>query len=408
MMIHHNLKGWSPFMGVVDPAPLEKGRAYLSRACFEIVRETGDLGAVQEVGARFKSYREIVVFGTGGSSLGAQMLCVLQNSEAPQLHFLDNIDPHTFDHCLQTLDLKETAFLVVSKSGTTAETLAQFLCLLRLVREGLVLAKSVIVITEPGDRPLRLLAQKHNMVILDHHPQIGGRFSVFSNVGLLPAALVGIDIAQVRAGGQFVLDSLKKAPSGTSMPEKSALALYSLTKTRSTVVMMPYCDRLITFAKWFAQLWGESLGKGGQGTTPVVAVGTVDQHSQLQLYLDGPKDKVFTILVSDTRHRGPSFPDDLVALDPALAYLKGKTLGDLFVAEQYATADTLQNNQCPIRIVELENINAHTLGVLAMHFMLETIFMAALMGVDPFDQPAVEESKILTRQYMTQFQEVVL
>lgn len=403
-MIRHNLKGWTPFVGDVDPSPLEKGRDYLSRPCFDIVGETGDLELIGAVADRLKSYRDIVIFGTGGSSLGAQMLCALQESAPPRLHFLDNIDPHTFTCYFKALDLKKTAFLVVSKSGSTAETLGQFLGLLSRVRAGQVLPKSVIVLTEPGDRPLRLLAQKHGMTILDHHPQIGGRFSVFSNVGLLPAALVGVDIAQVRAGARSVLDHVKKSTLGLSLPEKSALYFHSLTCTRSTMVMMPYCDRLITFAKWFAQLWGESLGKAGRGTTPVVAVGTVDQHSQLQLYLDGPKDKIFTLLLHKTRGQGDAFPDELVVLDPSLSYFKGKTLGDLFAAEQYATADTLQNNGCPTRLLEIGTIDAHALGALAMHFMLETIFVAALMGVDPFDQPAVEESKILTRHYMTQFQ----
>jgi glucose-6-phosphate isomerase len=162
---------------------------------------------------------------------------------------------------------------------------------------------------------------------------------------------------------------------------------------------MPYIDRLAPFGFWFRQLWAESLGKDGKGTTPVRAVGAVDQHSQLQLYLAGPADKLFTLVTLDQAGTGAAFPPDL-AQDGALAYLAGKRLGDLLAAEQRATVTSLLRNGRPTRVIHLARLDEERLGALFMHFMLETIIAADLLGVDAFDQPAVEEGKVLARQYL--------
>jgi glucose-6-phosphate isomerase len=164
--------------------------------------------------------------------------------------------------------------------------------------------------------------------------------------------------------------------------------------------MMPYLDRLERFAMWYRQLWAESLGKQGKGTTPVRALGPVDQHSQVQLYLDGPKDKLFTFIFGPTQGAGARITPALTAGDAELAYLEGRTVGDLAAAEGKATATALSQSERPVRILRLPQLDAETLGALLMHFMLETIIAAHLMEVDPFDQPAVEQGKILTRQYL--------
>ena len=167
---------------------------------------------------------------------------------------------------------------------------------------------------------------------------------------------------------------------------------------------MPYIDRLNTFSLWFRQLWAESLGKKDksdkpQGITPIQALGTVDQHSQLQLYLDGPRDKLFTIITLD--HKDDSFKVQLPPVGhSAVDLFQGKTMGNLMVAEQKATIDTLRRHNCPTRVIELKTLDAKTLGGLMMHYMLETLAMAHLLNVNPFDQPAVEEGKILTHQYL--------
>jgi glucose-6-phosphate isomerase len=163
--------------------------------------------------------------------------------------------------------------------------------------------------------------------------------------------------------------------------------------------MMAYADRLERFAKWFVQLWAESLGKDRKGTTPLAALGPVDQHSQLQLFIGGPRNKLFTILTVAAAGRGPRIGAELAKLagEPEFA---GKTIGDLVAAQGRATAETLANNGCPVRTVHLERLDEASLGELLMHYMLETIITARLMGVDPFDQPAVEEGKILAKRYL--------
>ena len=162
---------------------------------------------------------------------------------------------------------------------------------------------------------------------------------------------------------------------------------------------MAYADRLERFTRWYVQLWAESLGKDGKGTTPIGALGPVDQHSQLQLYIAGPRDKLFTIITVDTAGRGPRIAADLAQLagEPDFA---GKTMGDLVAAQGRATAETLAKNGCPVRTIHLDRLDEASLGELLMHFMLETIIAAHLLGVDPFDQPAVEEGKVLAKQYL--------
>ena len=169
----------------------------------------------------------------------------------------------------------------------------------------------------------------------------------------------------------------------------------------ANTVLMPYCDRLDAFALWYRQLWAESLGKDGAGTTPIRALGPVDQHSQLQLYLDGPRDKMFTLVTLDCAGDGPRI-DAALADDPALQYLGGRTMGDLLDAEQRATAESLARRGRPARRFHLDRLDETTLGALLMHFMLETIIAADLLGVDAFDQPAVEQGKVLAREYLAQ------
>jgi glucose-6-phosphate isomerase len=163
--------------------------------------------------------------------------------------------------------------------------------------------------------------------------------------------------------------------------------------------MMAYADRLERFTRWYVQLWAESLGKDGKGTTPLAALGPVDQHSQLQLFMAGPRDKLFTVVTVKPQGRGPRLDSDLAKLagEPDFG---GRTIGDLVAAQGRATAETLARNDCPVRTIELDRLDERHLGALLMHFMLETIIAAHLIGVDPFDQPAVEEGKVLAKRYL--------
>jgi glucose-6-phosphate isomerase len=354
----------------------------------------------------------VVVMGTGGSSLGGQALYALADAgfgpsgDSPRVVFMDNIDPHTFDHLFRSLDLRRTDFLLISKSGTTAETMTQALiCLAELaeVEDESQVGQHFTVITEPKDSALTQLARKWGMVRLPHDPNVGGRFSALTLVGMLPAAIAGLDPVAVREGAEPVVASLLtdyRAPPAVGAAVQCGLA----AKGVGTSVLMPYCDRLGTFGFWYRQLWAESLGKEGKGTLPVRAVGTVDQHSQLQLYLDGPRDKLFTVLQTPVARTGRLVHTAIVDREPGLDYLDGRSMGDLLDAMQRATTETLIKNGCPTRVLTLDRVDEGVVGGLMMHFMAETIIAADILGVDAFDQPAVEEGKVLAREYMTRIE----
>ncbi len=401
---------------LADAAPaLESLRARHADGTLPILRLPAlrdDLDALADVAKRLSErFDDVVVLGTGGSSLGGQALAALADAGysrprgTPRLHFIDNIDPHSIARLLAGLDLASSGFVAVSKSGATAETLTQCLVALDALRSAVgeaALAKHVTLITGPGASPLRRLGERYGLETLDHDPGVGGRFSVLSLVGLLPAMIAGLDAEAVRAGAARVLDATLAArqPRDSEPAVGAAIAVGLLREHGiATTVMMPYVDRLAPFALWYRQLWAESLGKNGAGTTPVHARGAVDQHSQLQLYLAGPRDKMFTLLTLDVAGAGARVPADF-ADDDALAYLRGRTIGDLMDAGQRATADTLARQGRPVRTFELARLDERTLGALLMHFMLETIIAAHLFGVNPFDQPAVDEGKALARAYL--------
>lgn len=364
-----------------------------------------DFSQWQSVADQWKqSFSDVVVLGTGGSSLGAQTLVALkqghswQEQGSPRLHFLDNLDASSFSKLLENLDIENTGFLVVSKSGTTAETLCQFLLVLQQLAGSIDVVEQICVITQKQpDSPLLQLSQKLNLKVLAHPEDIGGRFSVFTVVGLLPALMAGVDIENVVEGAQATIQSLMN---DATHPAVLGAELHHALLQQGCInhVLMPYTDQLYPLSLWFRQLWAESLGKQGRGTTPIQALGPVDQHSQLQLYLDGPRDKFFTILVAK--------PDnDTEVVDPKLAkqlgldYLAGKTMGQLNHAECRATVDTLVEAGCPTRSIDV-SLNESALGSLMMHFFIETILVAHLLEVNPFDQPAVEMSKRLTKKYL--------
>ena len=372
-----------------------------------------DLALLKPHAERFAKFEHVIVLGTGGSSLGGQTLVALKDqgfgpqSGRPKLWFMDNVDPSTFTELAARLPLDRTGLMVISKSGTTAETLTQFLTLLPEFESKVgkdKLAEHVIAITEPSDNALGRIAARIGCPILDHDPRVGGRFSVLSLVGLLPAMIAGLDVGAVREGAASVLDPVLEASDASDLPPAIGAALsVGLARERGigTTVLMPYCDRLGYFGFWYRQLWAESLGKGGNGTTPVRAMGTVDQHSQLQLYLGGPADKMFTVLILDTAGKGRKIASEALGGDKALAYLENQSLGDLLLAEADATAATLAKNGRPTRIMRISTLDERVMGALMMHYMLETMFAAHLLDVDAFDQPAVEEGKILTRQYLS-------
>jgi glucose-6-phosphate isomerase len=377
-----------------------------------------DIAGIAESARRIAAgASDIVVLGTGGSSLGGQTLAQLAGyavpgvgsfHAAPRMHFIDNLDPLSFEMMLAKLPLATTRFVAISKSGGTAETLMQTIAALSALKQaGLDARNGFLGISEPvkaGKRNgLRDLLAKHQVPMLDHDPGIGGRFAVLSNVGLWPAAVLGLDIAAIRKGAAAALAPVLSKNPAAEVPAALGAALsvtLAETKGKSISVMMAYADRLQRFTHWYVQLWAESIGKNGKGTTPLAALGPVDQHSQLQLFISGPRDKLITIVTVAGAGAGPRIDGELAkfAGEPSLG---GKTIGDLVAAEARATAETLAKNGCPVRTLHIARLDEASLGELLMHFMLETIIAAHLLGVDAFDQPAVEEGKVLAKKYLT-------
>ncbi len=366
----------------------EKGQL----APLSLAEKTDDIDLYQKAADRLAGFEDILILGTGGSSLGGKTFCALSSQEKPRLHFLDNIDPSTFAVLFQKIDLTKTGILVISKSGATAETLMQLLTCLQHV--GTLDPAHFIVVTEPRDNALRQIAEAHSWYCLDHPTDVGGRYSCFSVVGLLPAILADLDPQAFRQGARDVLQHHLTNPIPPAL-EGAAMGVYLEKHHHKTLsVMMPYSDQLDSFSFWYRQLWAESVGKEGKGTTPIRALGTVDQHSQLQLYLDGPKDKFFTLLTLNWEGQGERIQSTHV---PEFV---GKTMGDLFAAEQKATYQTLVNNGRPTRLITLDCLDEYHLGALMMHFMIETILASYLLGVNAFNQPAVEEGKRLAKEYI--------
>ncbi len=372
-----------------------------------------DIEPLANVAQELAHASDVIFLGTGGSSLGGQTLAQLSGYGTPgvhlrrgaRAHFLDNLDPQTLAAVLE-LPLKSTRFVAVSKSGGTAETLMQVMAVMAvLIEKGLKPKDHLVGISEPakkgGRNGLRALLEDEGAPVLDHDPGIGGRFSVLSNVGLLPALVLDLDPHAIRAGAREVL-----APILAGRPVEeiapaigAALSIAATAAGKPITAMMAYADRLERFTRWWVQLWAESLGKGGKGTTPMAALGPVDQHSQLQLWLDGPRDKLFTVISTRTAGKGPRMEPALAATagEPEFA---GRSVGDLVAAEARATTETLAKHGRPVRTIKLERLDERALGALMMHFMLETILAARLLGVDPFDQPAVEEGKRLAKKHL--------
>ncbi len=352
---------------------------------------------------------DIAVLGIGGSSLGGQALAELipfRHERRPRVTVFDNADPFTLKAALEAFDLRTTRFIAISKSGGTAETLSQTLAAAGAIEAaggGKYLKHHFLAVTEPKPSALRKFAEDLGCPVLDHPVGVGGRYAVLTTVGILPALILGLDVNALRDGAASVVSNMLSAASACDVPACAGAALHQALahsgKLRNTV-LWSYSDRLKTFGLWWRQLWAESLGKNGQGSTPVAALGPVDQHSQLQLFLDGPDDALYTIVSTDTAGEGPQIPAAR-AVARGLDYLSGKHLGDLVAAEARATAETLAKRGRPVRRIHVPRLDERAIGALFMHFMLETIVMGRLMGVDPFDQPAVEEGKLLARQYLS-------
>jgi glucose-6-phosphate isomerase len=418
----------------IDPALLDDPAFATIHAKLAKARHAGEIGfmklpferAVLEEILPFaertgQAFDTVIVLGIGGSSLGT---LALQHALAkphwnelsdeardyfPRLYVLDNVDPTTIGPFLERIDLRRALINVVSKSGATAETMAQFL----IIRERLQAVFDdedgyrghLIFTTDPKKGVLRELANTENIAALPVPSDVGGRFSVLTSVGLLPAALIGIDIVALLDGAAAMAERCQSA-----VLKDNPAALFAWLQHAAHMkqgapihVMMAYTDRLYFVADWFRQLWAESLGKRHSrdgkdiyaGPTPVKALGATDQHSQVQLYMEGPFDKTITFLSAQTPSEDVTIPKLYENIE-ALAYLGGHTLGDLLNFERLATRQALASNGRMNMSIELPAINANTMGQLLMMLQLATVYAGYLYDVDPFDQPGVELGKVMT------------
>ena len=417
----------------LEPGFLDNPKFAAIHASFGKAREAGEIGFMKLPFERGvldeilpfadrtgQAFDTVVVLGIGGSALGTLALqhALVKphwnelNDEArdyfPRLYILDNVDPTTIGPFLDHLDLRRTLINVVSKSGATAETMAQFLIIrerLEAVFEEDGYRGHLIFTTDPQKGVLREIANTENIAALPVPSDVGGRFSVLSAVGLLPAALIGIDIVALLDGAA---DMAERCRANVLKDNPAALFAW-LQHTAHTQhaapihVMLAYTDRLYFVADWFRQLWAESLGKrysrdGREifaGPTPVKALGATDQHSQVQLYMEGPFDKTITFLSAQTPSEDVTIPK-LYGNIEALAYLGGHTLGDLLNYERVATRQALANNGRMNMSIELPSITPHTMGQLLMMLQIATVYAGYLYNVDPFDQPGVELGKVMT------------
>jgi glucose-6-phosphate isomerase len=356
---------------------------------------------------------DVVVLGIGGSALGAVALRTALlprdwNARTPEqrggrarLHVLDNVDPRSVQGLLDVVNLAKARVLVISKSGSTAETMSQYLLVRdRLRAAGLSPREHLAFVTDPTKGVLRRVADAEGIPAFEIPSNVGGRFSVLSPVGTLPAALLGLDVEALIAGAAAMRD---RCASGV-LRENPALAFAALQWRAHTEagqgahVLMPYSDALRDLAPWFVQLWAESLGKrqgsgAHVGPTPIAAVGATDQHAQVQLFMEGPADKTVTF-VDVEEH-----PDELLipADAPAeLAYLRGRGFAELLRAEARATAGALARAGRPTMTLRVERVDAWHLGGLFMLLELATVYAGQLYEVNPLDQPGVELGKQLT------------
>ncbi len=365
---------------------------------FKVVYD--DLTPIKELVNKFNDCEKILVFGIGGSSLGGKCLVNLQamiSGNEPRVMFIENADSLHFLNVIKGCAPQKTGIIVISKSGRTTETLMLFLTLCEMWKD-FDYKNKAIAITEPSENNvLRNLANEKNMDVIDHNPKIGGRFSVFSVVGLLPALLGNVDIDAFVKSAQKVLDEVSNCEAASECKAYiDACNMYDVFKdgTVNQHVIMTYSDMLEDYGKWATQLISESLGKSEKfAITPVRAIGTVDQHSMLQLFLDGTANKFYTVILAKNNAETPRINANIAT------GLNGHNINELMYAHAKATVTVLQKKS-PVRVLEFDELNISVLGELMMKNFIETIVIAKLAGINPFNQPAVEESKKLAMQYL--------
>lgn len=367
---------------------------------------------IKETAKKYRKFGNFVVFGIGGSALGpdavATALLHLRHNDlpasvrkAPKLFVEDNIDPERMNSLLDVIDIEDTVFNIITKSGETSETLSQFQIIYKRLKYalGAKAAERIVVTTTIGKGTLYSIAVSEGFKIFGLGAGVGGRFSVLSPVGLLPFAVVGINIDKLLKGARNMSEACNRRDKNPALVT-AFLQFCAMKKGKNISVMMPYADSLRYMSDFFCQLWAESLGKAldnsgktvNVGQTPVKALGVTDQHSQIQLYTEGPFDKVVTFIAVDKFRSEAVIP----AMYSKTSFLDEIPMSKLINAEREATEFALYKARRLNFTIYLPMVNEETIGELLQYFMYETAFCGALMDVDTFNQPGVEEGKLAT------------
>ena len=379
------------------------------------------IDSVNELSDFLFTFDSIVVLGIGGSALGN---IAIQNALRPfnwnsmnveqrngylRVFVVDNVDPDNLAAVLDCIDPKTTLFNIISKSGTTAEPMANYLIVRGILdAHGLDPKEHIVFTTDPEKGVLRRLGRNEGIRMLDIPPDVGGRFSVLTPVGLLSAKAAGVDIEELIIGAKDAYEKTIKAPLWENPAALIAVTHYlHYLRKRNISVMMAYSNRLYYFADWYRQLWAESLGKmydndGNKvnvGQTPVKALGAVDQHSQVQLYNEGPDDKIITFLRTEQFEREITIPK-LHENEPELAYLGGKKLSTLLNSEQVGTQLAIAKHGRPSITISFPRIDEYHIGQFIMYYELATAIAGYLFNINPYDQPGVELGKKITYALM--------
>ncbi len=346
---------------------------------------------------KYKAFKNLVILGIGGSALGNITLnCALahpyhnirEDRKSPRFFALDNSDPEWTRSLARTVDPSETLFCVITKSGSTAETLANFFYFLKIIKNNTADWKEHLVFITGEDGFLRDFGRENNIKTFPVPPDVGGRYSVLSEVGLFPAAVCGFDLLSLLEGAADAVEN-EHVPLNYA-----ALQSHFYRKGKNINVFMPYSKRLESTADWFVQLWAESLGKNSStGPTPLKAVGATDQHSQVQLYMEGPPDKVVTFL-------GVENGSPELNLDFKDHFLGNKSIKKLFKAEEKGTAAALAKKGVPNMSFKIPRVDAYNMGELLYQLEISCALAGKILGVNPFNQPGVEAGKILAYEIL--------
>ena len=370
--------------------------------------KNNNLKVLKKVSKELLKFDNILFLGTGGSSLGGKTLASMKKEfvlkiKNPKIFFIENIDEQPINDLLKTINLSKTAVVVISKSGETLETLAQYYLILNEMKKNKISVEGkYYILTENKNSTLKQIQENEKFYFIEHDKNIGGRYSVFSIVGLLPAKLSGVNVEILCDEAITFLDSIfSKKNNIFDDLFKPVFSQFLLMKEGFNInVFMPYIDSFHNLSYWLRQLWAESVGKNGNGTTLVNALGTVDQHSQLQLYLDGPRDKFFTIIGNLKTEKNYNYLNCPISKNYNFDILDGKSLDQLMNAEIQATIRIIKKNKLPLRTLYINDLHERTIAQLIIFFFIETIVFCYLEKVNPFDQPAVEEGKVLTKKLL--------